>query len=124
MGGWLHERRAVGVMAGAAPVALLSSLMSRPQEESITETGATAPLATPARVPNMALLVAVIERKVDEIARLNRELGAAPERLLLLGSGQSAPVTAPFAPDEAQPAVMNPDPSPLGRWGRFWERWG
>ncbi|MDP9471597.1 MAG: excisionase family DNA-binding protein [Chloroflexota bacterium] len=79
-----------------------------------------APPATPVRVPDMAPLVAVIERQAEEIARLNRELGTAHEQLRQLGSGQRAPVASPFAPGEAQPANVAPatSASPQAPWWR------
>ncbi len=85
-----------------------------------TPDAVTAPPAVPVRVPDMAPLVAVIERQAEEIARLNRELGAAHERLRQLGGGQHAPQAAPFAPGEAQPANVAPatPASPQAPWWR------
>ncbi len=73
----------------------------------------TAPPALPVRVPDIAPLVAVVERQAEEIARLNRELGAAHERLRLLGSGQ-------MTSQEETPA----DRASVSWWRRWWERWG
>ncbi len=74
-----------------------------------------APPAVPVRVPDIAPLVAVVERQAEEIARLNRELGAAHERLRQLGAGQAA--TERPAPVERPADASVP-------WWRFWERWG
>ncbi len=75
----------------------------------------TAPPAMPVRAPDIAPLVAVVERQAEEIARLNRELGAAHERLRQLGAGQAAT-------DRPAPAEQQSDAS--APWWKFWERWG
>ncbi len=75
----------------------------------------TAPPAMPVRVPDMAPLVALVERQAEEIARLNRELGAAQERLRQLGAGQGAPVVSP--------AVHHATERRLTSLGRDWRWW-
>ncbi len=102
------------VPASALGVHAPDSVLVTPagQRRSTPDT-VTAPPAMPVRVLDIAPLVAVVERQAEEIARLNRELGAAQERLRQLSAGQ---MTA----QEKTPAVRASVPW----WRRWWEWWG
>lgn len=107
---------ALGVHApDSAPV------MPDGQRRSVPDT-VTAPPAVPVRVPNMAPLVALVERQAEEIARLNRELGAAHERLRQLGAGQHAPVASREGAGATEPRHPAPDTSASSQ-APWWRRW-
>ncbi len=94
------------------------------QRRTVTDT-VTAPPAVPVRVPDMPPLVALVERQAEEIARLNRELGAAHERLRQLGTGQHASVASRDGAGATEPRHPAPDPSASPRPARapWWRRW-
>ncbi len=85
----------------------------------------TVPPATPVRVPDMAPLVALVERQAEEIARLNRDLGAAHEQFRQLGTGQHTSVAARDGAGATEPRHTPPDASASPRPAQpsWWRRW-
>ncbi len=107
---------AIGVHAPDSPPVTPAG-QRRPAPDAVTT-----PTALPVSVPDIAPLVAVVERQAEEIARLNRELGAAHERLRQLSAGRDAPQASPpphHAAESAEPAGDASVP-----WWKFWERRG